>query len=64
MNARKFQQLCVRIAATVNKTHRIRSGGVDAEQVAFVASGRERTVSHPIIMAICAELKLNGIDIP
>lgn len=36
---------------------------VTHEQVALVASGQERTVSHPIIARIMAELREEGVRI-
>lgn len=52
MSPRLFQQ----IATKLNRDGR-RHNGVTAEQVANVASGTERTVSHPIISQIRAELQ-------
>lgn len=52
MNPRLFQQ----IATKLNRDER-RHNGVTAEQVANVASGVERTVSHPVIASIMAELR-------
>lgn len=52
MNPRLFQQ----IASKLNRDSR-RHNGVTAEQVANVASGTERTISHPVIASIRVELQ-------
>lgn len=60
-NAKKFHALCQRIAARINPS--IKAGAVTPEQVALVASGRERTVSHPVISEIVHELRKEGVRI-
>lgn len=58
MNPRLFQQ----VADTINRDIRTQ-GGVTAEQVASVASGVERTVSHPRIAEVMNELRKKGIKV-
>ncbi len=62
MTSAKFQRICERIASDVTHEHEIRMGGVTPEQVALVANGTERTMSHPIISAIRGELRKWGVE--
>lgn len=64
MTPARFTRLCQQIAYTVNHDLNIRGALVSAEQVACVAAGTERTVSHPTISAIMAELRRHKIKIP
>lgn len=61
MTSAKFQLICQRVADTVNLD--VKSGAVTPEQVALVASGTERTVSHPIVQEIQAELRSMGVEV-
>lgn len=61
MTAHEFTGLCSRIARKINVSNRRTHNGVTAELVAAVASGQERTVSHPIIAAIMTELRVKGV---
>lgn len=61
MTSAKFQLICQRVADTVNLD--VKAGAVTAEQVALVANGTERTVSHPVISQIQAELRSMGVDV-
>jgi len=60
LNPRLFQS----IARKVTKELNIRTGAATPEQVACVANGTERTVSHPVIAAIMSELRRHKIKIP
>lgn len=59
MNPRLFQS----IAKRVNEQFRLNAHVVTADQVALVAGGQERTVSHPVIASIAAELRAKKIKI-
>lgn len=56
-------RLCQSIARQLNSELTIRAGAVTPEQVACVANGTERTVSHPVISAIMSELRKHKIKI-
>lgn len=60
MTAKQFHSICQLIAQKLNQDKRAQNG-VTPEQVALVASGQERTVSHPIIAAIMRELREEGV---
>lgn len=59
MNRTKLYQS---IADKLNRD--IKSGGVDVAQIARVVSGEERTLNHPVIAAIRAELRAHKIKLP
>lgn len=61
MTSAKFQRICQRVADTVNLD--VKAGAVTSEQVALVVSGVERTVSHPIVQEIRAELRSMGVEV-
>lgn len=63
MTPTRFKSLCQRIADTVNHDLNIRGALVDAQQVACVAAGTDRTESHPTIQAVMVELRRHGIAI-
>jgi ethanolamine utilization protein EutQ (cupin superfamily) len=55
MTSKILNRICNSIAAKINRN--VRSGGVTREQILRVVSGEERTVSHPVIADIMAELR-------
>lgn len=58
MNPRLFHQIATKINCDIRTQN-----GVTADQVAAVASGVERTVSHPRIAEIMSELRKKGINV-
>lgn len=55
MTQKNLNRICDSIAAKINRN--VRSGGVTRELIHRVISGEERTVSHPVIAEIMAELR-------
>lgn len=63
LDHKRFCALCQQIADDLNHSLNIRGAFVTAEQVACVAAGTERTVSHPVISAIMTELRRHKVKI-
>lgn len=63
MTAHEFTGLCSRIARKINAGDKRTHNGVTPELVAAVASGQERTESHPIIQSIMTELRAKGVKL-
>ena len=63
MTAKRFQLTCLFIAQKLNRELSIRGHQLDAEKVAAVASGQNRSDSHPVLSAIERELRSAGIKI-
>lgn len=58
MNPRLFQHIATRLN---RDTHR--QNGITAQQVASIASGEDRTESHPVWQLIAMELRKKGFKL-